>query len=374
MTQAPRTVTRLNGRYELEEVIGRGGMADVYRGHDLVLDRPIAVKILRTAHPGEEDRARFTAEARVLATLNHPGLVTLLDADTSADDHPFLVMELVSGTDLAQMCSGSPMDPARAAVIGAQLADTLAYIHASGVIHRDLKPANVLVAEGDRTLLADFGVARLIGDHVRHTATGMIIGTAAYLAPEQVRGEEITPGTDVFALGLLLLELLTGEPGYQGTPTEAAHARLSVPPTVPMSLPPAWRDLIAAMTRLSPARRPAMEQIAHELQGLASGSRATVIADLPMAAGRTREFTLPGRRDHSVRPARSPAGIRLRAAARKPRLLLSAAGAVATVVLIVLLATSMGSRPTPTDPVPAHVPSTLRQPLQDLHDAIGGTS
>lgn len=366
MTQAPRTVTTLNGRYELEEVIGRGGMADVHRGHDLVLDRPIAVKILRAVHPSEEDRARFTSEARVLATLNHPGLVTLLDADTSANDHPYLVMELISGTTLAQMGNGSPMDPERVAVIGAQLADALAYTHASGVIHRDLKPANVLVAEGDRTLLTDFGVARLLGDHVRHTATGMIIGTAAYLAPEQVRGEEITPATDVFALGLLLLELLTGEPAYQGTPTEAAHARLSVPPTVPMSLPPAWRDLFEAMTRLSPAERPTMEQIARELQILASGSRAGVVADLPRAAAPTRQFAIPGRLDHSSRPGRSPAG--------KHRLLLAAAAAAVAVVLVVLLVTSMGGPPTSTSPVPAHVPSTLRQPLQDLHDAIGGTS
>ena len=373
MTEAPRTVTTLSGRYELGEVIGRGGMADVYRGHDLVLDRPIAVKILRTVHASEEDRARFASEARVLATLSHPGLVTLLDADTSAEDHPFLVTELIAGRDLAQCCAGAPMDPQRVAVIGAQLADTLAHAHASGVIHRDLKPANVLVAEGDRAFLADFGVARLLGDDVRLTATGTIIGTAAYLAPEQVKGEQVRPATDVYSLGLVLLEALTGEAAYQGTRTEAAVARLSVQPTVPASLPPPWRELLTAMTRLSPDDRPTMEGIARDLRHLASGSPVRTTAVPRERASRTQQFRRAGE-PHAL--PRAPGGPR-RALSRwvlggSRRLLLAAAVAV-LVVLVALLVTSLGDGPAPT-PVPADVPPALQQPLQDLHDAIGGTS
>ncbi len=375
MTEAPRTVTTLSGRYQLGEVIGRGGMADVHRGHDLVLDRPIAVKILRTVHASEEDRARFASEARVLATLNHPGLVTLLDADTSADDHPYLVTELIAGRDLAKCCGGSPMDPQRVAVIGAQLADTLAHAHASGVIHRDLKPANVLVAEGDRALLADFGVARLLGDDVRLTATGMIIGTAAYLAPEQVKGEQVTPGTDVYALGLLLLEALTGQAAYRGTRTEAAVARLSAPPTVPASLPPPWRELLSGMTRLSPAERPTMDEIARDLRHLASGSPVPTTAVPRETASRTQRFRGALEPDAAPRaPGRAPDARRRRALRGSRRLLLAAVVAVVVVVLVALFVTSLGDGPAPTSPVPADVPSSLQQPLQDLHDAIGGAS
>ncbi len=226
------SATVLGDRYELGEVIGRGGMADVYRASDRTLHRDVAIKVLRETAGDESDRNRFTGEARTLARLNHAGLVMVLDAGISAEQ-PFLVMELVEGQTLAQLCSGGGLDADRVRAIGAQVAEALAYAHGRGVVHRDVKPGNVLLGAGERVKLADFGIARLIGDTVRHTKTGHAIGTAAYLSPEQVRGEDVTPAADIYALGLVLLEALTGERAYPGSPTESALARLSRPPERP---------------------------------------------------------------------------------------------------------------------------------------------
>jgi len=192
VTDAPtRRVTVLGGRYELAEVVGRGGMADVYRAYDAVLHRDVAVKVLRDLSSDPVAAERFALEARTLARLNHPGLVTVLDAGTS-DDRPFLVLEFVDHVTLAECCGGRALDPARVAAIGAQLADALAYVHAQSVVHRDVKPGNVLLAAGDRCLLTDFGIAKLLGEvAAAQTATGFTMGTAAYLSPEQVRGDPV---------------------------------------------------------------------------------------------------------------------------------------------------------------------------------------
>ncbi len=222
-------------RYTLGERLGSGGMAVVYRATDRVLHRDVAVKVLRDTADDETDRLRFTTEARTLAALSHRHLVMVLDAGTTGDQ-PFLVMELVEGVTLSQRIADGPLPPDEVAVIGAQLADALAYAHDRGVIHRDVKPGNVLLGAGG-VKLADFGIARLVGDTVRHTKTGQAIGTAAYISPEQVLGHDVTPAADVYALGLVLLEVLTGERAYPGSSTEAALARLHRPPHVPDTLP-----------------------------------------------------------------------------------------------------------------------------------------
>lgn len=246
--------TVLADRYRLEEIIGRGGMAEVWLATDSVLHRPVAVKLLRDTADDDSDRLRFTAEARTLARLSHPGLVMLLDAGINAE-RPYLVLELVEGMTLDQECGGRSLDPARVAAIGRELAAALAYAHRVGVVHRDVKPGNVLLGRDGRVKLADFGIARLIGETVRHTRTGQAIGTAAYLSPEQVRGEDVTGATDVYSLGLLLLEALTGRRAYPGTPTESALARLSRQPAVPDSLPAGWVRLLTEMTALHPDQR-----------------------------------------------------------------------------------------------------------------------
>lgn len=362
-------------RYVLGEVIGRGGMADVYRGQDRVLARPVAVKVMReVADPRE--RARFTGEARTLARLNHPGLVPVLDAGTS-EERPYLVMELVEGRSLAECCRDVALDPARVAAIGAELAAALAYVHASGVVHRDVKPSNVLLDRSDRVRLTDFGIARLLSDTSGHTATGTMIGTAAYLAPEQVRGERVGPAADVYALGLVLLEALTGERAYRGSPTEAALARLSTPPSIPPSVPEEWQELVRQMTTLEADLRPTAEEVARRLGEVAARtgpSAATAV--IPAQEPATRILAEP-----SPSALQAPALVRAsrRWAApgsRLPSWRLAAAAGVALTVVLVLAAAFVfpdtSQAPNPDAEVPPDTPARLEEPLQDLHDAVKG--
>jgi eukaryotic-like serine/threonine-protein kinase len=254
------------GRYALGDLLGRGGMAQVFRADDRVLDRPVALKMLRDSTGDDTDRLRFVREATTLAQLSHRGLVMLLDAGID-EERPFIVLELVEGPSLARTLNESgPLDIGTVADIGVQLADALAYAHSRGVVHRDVKPGNVLLGPEGRVKLADFGIARLIGDNVRHTRTGEAIGTAAYLAPEQVTGEPVTGCADTYSLGLLLLEALTGEQAYPGAPTEAALARLSRPPSMPAWLPAGWQALLAEMTRLRPDERPDLAEVSERLR------------------------------------------------------------------------------------------------------------
>ncbi|MCR6033261.1 protein kinase [Nocardioides sp. zg-579] len=272
-------------RYELRDVIGRGGTAVVHRAWDRVLEREVAVKVLLAPEALEEPEAarlRFAAEAKLLARLDHPALVTLLDAGTS-EGRPFFVLELVDGGTVVDMLAAAPLDPVVVADIGAQLADALDHAHAHGIVHRDVKPGNVLVTPDGRVKLADFGIARLLGEVVGVTRTGHTVGTIAYLAPEQVRGERVGAAADIYALGLLLLEALTGVRAYPGTSTESAVARLHHGPTIPLSLPTGWPRLLAAMTAADPAERPTAETAATALRHLAAGGPVPgpAGADLP---------------------------------------------------------------------------------------------
>jgi tRNA A-37 threonylcarbamoyl transferase component Bud32 len=272
----------LDGRYTLDEVVGRGGMADVYRATDRVLDRVVAVKLLRDVPDDENARSRFHAEARTLAGLSHPGLVTVLDAGIDVDP-PYLVLEYVDGQSLAEALDRlSGMPPAQVADIGAQVADALHYAHAAGIVHRDVKPGNILLGPNGRVWLTDFGIARLLGDVARHTKTGLTIGTAAYLAPEQVRGEAVTPAADVYSLGLVLLEALTGQRVYQGSPTEAALARLHGSPAMPPTVTEEWQSMLGALLTLDPADRPTAGQVAALLHGWVDADAAHTA---PMATG-----------------------------------------------------------------------------------------
>jgi serine/threonine protein kinase len=264
LTQGARVVDR---RYVLEAVIGRGGMADVYRATDSVLEREVAVKLLRSHATDDLDRQRFRDEAQLLATLDHPNVVTVLDAGV-CDDQPYLVMDLVEGRSLAAYCRGTGIPGHWVAHIGAELACVLAYVHEREIVHRDVKPSNILIGRDGVVRLADFGIARLQGDTSGHTGSGTTIGTAAYIAPEQVRGEAVTPASDVYSLGLVLLEALTGRRAYSGGPMEAALARLDAAPLVPSSLPTGWPALLTQMTQTNPGMRPCAEEIAPVLRGL----------------------------------------------------------------------------------------------------------
>jgi eukaryotic-like serine/threonine-protein kinase len=270
--------TILSGRYRTRELIGTGGAASVYRAVDESLGRDVAVKMFAPTTPDDDEYRRQHTETLLLATLNHPGLVTLLDAGLhTADDGAttsFLVMELIEGADLRRRLRGRPLTSVETAQIGADLADALNYIHNQGVIHRDVKPANILLANGHaedtrhHPKLSDFGIARMVEASMA-TVQGATIGTANYLSPEQALGHLVTGASDVYSLALVLLECLTGEKAFSGPPMEAALARLLRDPEVPDSLPDHWKELLTRMTSRNPDARPTAHEVAVSLRNLA---------------------------------------------------------------------------------------------------------
>ncbi|NUS36584.1 MAG: serine/threonine protein kinase [Pseudarthrobacter sp.] len=264
----------VGGRYRLGEVIGRGGMSSVYCARDENLGRDVALKLFAPQAPDTEELKRQEAEIALLATLNHPGLVTLFDAgidDRIPDEpRPFLTMELVEGQDLRNRIRHSRVPLEELSVIGAGIADALAYVHGLGIIHRDIKPGNILLVQirpGEplRPKLTDFGIAR-IADSTRLTATGSMVGTAAYLSPEQALGKPLSSATDIYSLGLVLLECIKGTVEYPGSPVESAVARLHRAPEIPEDVPAEWADLIRSMTAIEPLERPAAADIETSLR------------------------------------------------------------------------------------------------------------
>jgi serine/threonine protein kinase len=263
----------LAGRYRLATLIGVGGMARVYRAHDELLDRDVAVKVFQTP-VDEAGAARVTAEVRALGRLSHPHLVALYDGGTGpvdgALDRTFLVMELVEGHTLADRIRSGPMTSEAVRALGADLADALAHVHARGIVHRDVKPANVLLGCSGSAHLADFGIARSV-EEAGMTRTGVALGTAPYLSPEQVRGESAGPASDIYALGLVLLEALTSRREYAGHGVEAALARLTRPPRLD-DVDAQWAPLLRVMTSDQPQDRPTAGAVAARLGAAGPGT------------------------------------------------------------------------------------------------------
>ncbi|MFC6151233.1 serine/threonine-protein kinase, partial [Mumia xiangluensis] len=250
----------VDGRYRLLALVGRGGMADVYRARDEVLGRTVAVKMMRAEAGVEFDDAlrRHEMEAKIGAGVSHPGVVMVFDVQPSGDD-PHLVMEFVPGKTLSRVLVDGPLEPRVVADLGAQLADALAAIHEAGVVHRDIKPSNaMLVEQGDgsyQVKLTDFGVSRYL-EGTRLTSPDLLVGTARYLSPEQAVLDEVGPRADIYALGLVLLEALTGEEAFPGSRVETLSARLHRPPRIPADLGTGWALALGAMTRREPDERP----------------------------------------------------------------------------------------------------------------------
>jgi serine/threonine protein kinase len=281
----------LDGRYRLADRIGSGAAAEVFRAVDERLSRPVAVKLFRG--DAAEQLQRHEAEMRTLASLDHPSLVTVYDAGTDEQsERPYLVMQLVEGTTLGDEMRDGPLPAERVARYGAALADALAYVHAQGFVHRDVKPANVLIAEDGRVHLADFGIARLV-DSAHVTRTGEVLGTPAYFAPEQVNGEAVGPAADVYALGVMLLECLTGRRPFEGTAMEVAMARLARDPDVPTTLPSSWQNLLRAMTSRAAEGRPSAGQVAEALRAIAEGREIDGTVVLPPVPVPTATTVMP---------------------------------------------------------------------------------
>lgn len=364
----PGDAALLGGRYRLGEVLGRGAMATVYRAFDGSLGRDVAVKVF--AAGSTEEEVRQQTETRVLAEFNHPGLVTLYDGGTDRRDEAaprrFLVMELVDGTDLRRRLDQGPMPQREVAAMGAALASALAHVHGHGVIHRDVKPANVLLqAEpgGESSAkLADFGIARIV-DGDRLTATGSTVGTASYLSPEQAMGSALSPASDIYSLGLVLLECLKGKTEYPGMPVESAVARVHRAPVIPTELDPRLAELLGAMTDIRPEARPDAKNVA-EVLGL-------VLEDGSAASTSARTRILPAIPDHppslaitAEQPARRPRAQRKRISrARRKLVALMAAAAAALLTAVVVLSIALNaSTPPPVAPVETNVPPANVEP------------
>ncbi|MFG2310424.1 protein kinase [Streptomyces sp. NPDC048566] len=316
------TADVLDGRYRLDGLLGSGGAADVYRGFDLRLERPVAVKMFRSG-TGFDVAAEPHGEAVILARLHHPGLVTAYDAGQHGE-RAFLVMQLIDGSTLKHRIAEGPLPLRETAVLGSGLANALGHAHDANIVHRDVKPSNILLDDARRPYLTDFGISRLL-DTTTHTVTGTLTGTAAYLAPEQVLGQPVGRPADVYALGLVLLECLTGRLEYDGTPLEAAIARLHRGPVFPEHLPPELADTVRAMTALDENDRPTARDCARALSDAADVcSPESVPAPLPLPSPRptggaaaVREHTHQAPRPGNGQPAAASSAA-ARGARRRP--------------------------------------------------------
>jgi len=220
-------------------ILGEGGMAVVYEAQDAVLGRPVALKTLRESYAEEESfRQRFRQEARAMASLDHENIVKVYDISQD-DEVPFIVAECINGQDVGGMLKEAPggrLEEREVRAISAQLLRALSYAHRRGIIHSDIKPSNILTTEEGKVKVADFGIARIVESEESAGEPGEIIGSARYMSPEQLRGEETTPRSDVYSVGILLYHCLTGRPPFSGDPKTVAKRHASETPTPPRKL------------------------------------------------------------------------------------------------------------------------------------------
>jgi serine/threonine-protein kinase len=346
--------TMLGQRYRLEERIASGGMGDVWRCVDDVLGRTVAVKILLPSlleEPGFTER--FRGEARTMATINHPGVVDIYDYGSDPATGAYLVMEFVEGEALSRtLARVGRLTPGRTMALVAQAADALHAAHQTGVVHRDVKPGNLLVRPNGTLVLTDFGIARSAGA-AQLTAAGSVLGTAAYISPEQAMGEQASQLSDVYALGVVAYQCLAGHRPFEGDqPLEIAmrHVR-EAPPPLPADIPPSVRVIVErAMAKQPAARWPnaaAFGQVARRAAAELGATSPPVAAGAPRANGPAPAKTgapAPGTRV-LVPPSNrgGPVPGYLRTPVPQPRRGMSAGTVVAIIVAVVLVAVCVGA-------------------------------
>ena len=353
------TVSLVAGRYELVRPLGHGAMATVDLARDVELDRPVALKRLAENLARDDDlRRRFVREARLAARLAHPNVVRVFDVGED-DGRPFIAMEYVEGETLAELVARrGPLAASEAASLGVQVCAALAAAHAAGLVHRDVKPQNLLLSRDGVLKLGDFGIA--VGhEGTRLTLEGTVLGTAGYLAPEQARGEQVTAAADIYAVGAVLYELLTGEPPRSiSTLAELGAEDGFDPPDVAARAPSAPPDLVATVAEclsVRPEDRPR--------------SAAALARRLAPVAAEAQ--TLPPPADPSQRAteilASPPAGAGRRLAPRLAAVAALVAAAVAGLVLALVLSSGGSSPKTGSTPHTVAPPPTGSNPAEQAH-------
>ena len=332
VSRPPQPGDLIADRYELEELVGSGGMSDVFRARDNQLDRRIAIKILHERYAADpEYLVRFRTEARSVARLSHPNIVTVIDRGDDAG-RQYIVFEHVDGENLKELVRRSGRLPVRRAIeLALPVADGLAFAHQQGLVHRDVKPQNVLLSREGEVKVTDFGIARSLDVEHGVTQTGTVLGTGEYLAPEQASGKPVSPATDVYSLGVVLWEMLAGEVPFRGENFVAVALRhVNEPvPSLRAVRPDVSPRLAAAVERAlakDPARRfPSMAALAKELRAcLAEGEQVVAQDDAALT------LITP--------PVPAPARVRRRSSRRRPLgyalLALVAGGAALAAVLL----------------------------------------
>ena len=277
----------LNERYELKQQIGRGGMAEVRLARDLLLDRPVAIKILYPEHAVDPNFVeRFRREAQAAANLNHPNIVSVYDWGKYESTY-FMAMEYVPGRTLAEyLRANTRIEPDEAATIGIEVARALAFAHRNGVVHRDIKPANILIANTGEVKVADFGIARAMNAPAENhlTQAGSVMGTATYFSPEQAQGAQPDPRSDLYSLGIVLYEMVAGKPPFSGeNPVSIAYKQVHENPQplnqLVLDIPKPFEAIVARLLAKNPdLRYPSADAVRDDLRRYRNGEPVQALA------------------------------------------------------------------------------------------------
>jgi serine/threonine protein kinase len=377
-------IVTVGGRYRLGERIGHGGMGEVFVAHDLRLDREVALKLLRAELAGQDGmRERVVAEARLAARLTHPHVVGVLDTGEQ-DGRPFVVMERLSGRTLHDELADRPLPAERVRDVGLQVLRALAAAHELGIVHRDVKPGNILDAGVGTWKVADFGIAKWVHADDTLTGTGELLGSPSYLAPERIDGQQAGPASDLYAVGVLLYEALTGRKPFEGDDpfTLAAAIRESryEPPTaIDPSVDPEIAAVIERAMRRDPAERyESAEAMASALLG-EDPDPIDRVATMP-GTGPTEDTEPAGnetipipRMEQTARLPYHPSEPRSLAIPRPTRAALIVFGTIVTVALVLVLAlTVFTGRDSPAPRVAngTTLPAPLKDALTRLEDSV----